>query len=326
MPAAATDPNPVRLVADIGGTNARFALVHGPHGAPQQIQTLATNRFPDIAAAIDHYLADKGTRPFEGAIAIASPVTGDQVRMTNHAWEFSIEATRARLGFDRLLLLNDFTALAMALPTIPSSQREQIGRGQPVEDAPIGLVGPGTGLGVSGLIRSGESRIPLSGEGGHATLSPANPREMEIVQVMWQDYAHVSWERLLSGMGLEHLHRAIAHLDGASPLPLTAAEITQHALTGSDRYCTEAVATFCGMLGSVAGNLALTLGARGGVYIGGGIIPRLGSYFAQSPFRERFESKGRYANYLAAIPTYVVKADNPAFLGAAMALGVRPQA
>jgi glucokinase len=197
----------------------------------------------------------------------------------------------------------------------------------PVAGAALGLIGAGTGLGVSGLLATGEGRwLPIAGEGGHVTLCAATAREAEIIEVCREEHGHVSAERLVSGMGLTNLHLAIAKLAHAAQLPLTPAEVTQRGLSGSDPLCVEALQTFCAFLGSVSGNLALTLGALGGVYIGGGIVPKLGDYFHQSPFRERFQSKGRFTNYLTPIPVYVIHARNPAFLGTAIALGVQPGA
>jgi glucokinase len=317
---------PVRMVADVGGTNARFAVIEGEHGMPQKELTLPTIDFPNIADAAEHYLKKIGTPEIlEGAVAIANPITGDWLKMTNHHWAFSIEETRQRLGFKRLLLINDFTALAMALPVIPKNDLRQIGGSVPVAGAALGLIGAGTGLGVSGLLPSGDGGwVPIAGEGGHVTLCAATPREAEIIEVCREEHGHVSAERLISGMGLTNLHLAIAKLAHAAQLPLTPAEVTQRGLSGSDALCVEALQTFCAFLGSVSGNLALTLGALGGIYIGGGIVPKLGDYFRQSLFRERFQSKGRFTNYMTAIPVYVIHARNPAFLGAAIALGVQP--
>jgi len=201
----------------------------------------------------------------------------------------------------------------------------QVGGTQPVAGAAIALIGPGTGLGVSGLFPSRDgSWLPIAGEGGHVTMCASNAREAQIIDTCRLEYPHVSAERLISGMGLTNLYTAIAKLAAAAPQALTPAEVTQRALAGSDPLCAEALQTFCAMLGSVSGNLALTLGAGGGLYVGGGIVPKLGDYFHRSPFRERFEAKGRFAGYLSPIPAYVIHAQNPALLGAAIALGVQP--
>jgi glucokinase len=316
---------PARLLGDIGGTNARFAWQAGDGAPLQDIVALATADHASLGAAIVHYLATTGrSAPPWCAIGIANPITGDHVQMTNSHWSFSISALQAELGFERLRVINDFTALALALPDLTPAELRQLGGGAPVPRSAIGLIGPGTGLGVSGLLPgpTAGAWVPLEGEGGHVTLAAASEREAAVLRVLRERFGHASAERAVSGMGLEALHAALATLDapgGTSTLP--AAEITARALAGSDARCTEAVALFCSFLGSVAGNLALTLGARGGVYIGGGIVPRLGALFEGSAFRERFEAKGRFRDYLAQIPVFVIHASvSPALLGAARAL------
>lgn len=320
-----TTPDPARLLGDIGGTNARFAWQAG-NGAPlQDVLALATADHASVGAAITHYLASTGrSAPPWCAIGIANPITGDRVQMTNSHWSFSLSALQAELGFERLRVINDFTALALALPDLSPSELRQLGGEAAVAGEPIGLVGPGTGLGVSGLLPGATpgSWVPLQGEGGHVTLAAADGREEAVLRVLRERFGHASAERAVSGMGLEALHAALTTLDApGSSTGLPAAEITTRALAGSDARCVEAVTLFCSFLGSVAGNLALTLGARGGVYIGGGIVPRLGPLFAGSAFRERFEAKGRFRAYLARVPVFVIHASvSPALLGAARAL------
>jgi glucokinase len=240
--------------------------------------------------------------------------------MTNHPWNFSIRALRDRLGFERLEVINDFTALALALPRLAPDERMAVGGGAAAAGAPIGVLGPGSGLGVSGLVPSGSRWIALTGEGGHATMAPANDRESAVLDRMRRHFDHVSAERALSGPGLVNLYNTLAAIDGVPARGFTAAQITDLATRAEDPLCRETTMIFCAMLGSMAGNLALTLGARGGVYVGGGIVPRLGQTFVESPFRERFEAKGRLQVYLAAIPTFVVTHPLPAFLGCAALL------
>jgi glucokinase len=259
-------------------------------------------------------------RPRRGAIAIASPVVDDEVRMTNHPWVFSISGLRERLGFHRLAVINDFTAQALALPHLKEGDKAAIGGGAAQPGFPIGVLGPGSGLGVSGLIPAGKKWMPLAGEGGHATMAPYTDREGAALRALRHHLDHVSAERVLSGPGLVNLYNALAELDGVPARQYTAAQITDEATGNDDALCRETTEMFCAMLGTVAGNLALTLGAKGGVYIGGGIVPRLGERFATSQFRERFMAKGRFRDYLAAIPTYVVTHPLPAFLGCAAAL------
>ena len=334
-PAGSQHADGPRLLADVGGTNARFALELGP-GRIELIEVLSCARHATLADAVRAYLAAPAVAAAvqgtvrHAAFAIANPVVGDLVRMTNHHWEFSIEALRRELGFDSLVVVNDFSALAMSLPHLAASDKRQVGGGAPCPGTPIGLVGAGTGLGVSGLIPAdGAGDAPHAGwtalrsEGGHVTFAPANDTEVAILQYAWREFEHVSAERLLSGAGVELIYRALAHHRGVAAEPLDAPEISRRALVGECALCDEVVEAFCGMLGTVAGNLAVTLGAQGGVYIGGGIVPRLGERFERSCFRRRFEQKGRFAGYLSAVPTYVITADYPAFLGVSAILAER---
>lgn len=308
------------LIADIGGTNARFALAW-PDGRIETEAILSGADYPDLIEAANAYLSRiAGPRPRRAAVAVATPITGDWIQFTNSPWSFSTETARQALGLDRLLILNDFTALALALPLLAPDERRAVGGGVAVEKNPVALLGAGTGLGASGLVWSGNRWIPLEGEGGHVTFAASDQREWAIHQVLQRRFGHVSPERLLSGPGLINLYTALAEVEGWTAETSTPAAITQRALTGTCPHCADVLDIFCGALGTAAGNLAITLGARGGVYIGGGIVPRLGDFFDRSPFRARFESKGRFSAYLAAIPTWVITAANPALRGAAAAL------
>jgi glucokinase len=313
-----------RLVGDVGGTNARFAWLEAPDGPLRDVETLPTRACPSLIDAIRAYLARGGKpAPRWAAIGIANPVVGDHIQMTNHHWSFSIAALKRDLGLDRLLVLNDFTALALALPVLDASQVRQVGGGCAQTGAPLALLGAGTGLGVSGLLPAGRGRraIPLGGEGGHVSLAGTGAREAQVLQALQQRFGHASAERAVSGQGIENLHHALCELAGAPPPALAAPEITKRALAGTDARCVEAMDLFFGFLGTVAGNLALTLGARGGVYVGGGIVPRLGDAIDRSRFREAFEAKGRMRSYLEGIPTCVLQSHvSPALAGAARAL------
>ncbi|MFZ6675950.1 glucokinase [Undibacterium sp. Xuan67W] len=309
-----------RLIADIGGTYARFAL-EVAKGDFQHIDSLRCAEFPDFAAAISSYLASVPSQHVEhAAVAIANPVDGDLVSMTNYHWQFSIEEMRQKLGLDTLLIVNDFTALAMALPRLGPNDIRQIGTGDASKQSVIGLLGPGSGLGVSGLIPAGDGWISLGSEGGHTSFSPRDEREIAVLRYVWKHFEHVSFERLVSGPGLELIYRALAELAGVAPLALTAPDITQRALDETDAVCVDTLDVFCAMLGTAAANLAVTLGALGGIYIGGGIVPRLGTYFDVSRFRSRFEDKGRFSRYVAAIPTFVITAEHATFTGASAIL------
>jgi glucokinase len=315
-----TYPDGPRLLADIGGTNARFALEPAP-GEIQALRTLACADHARFEDAVRFYLA--GTQRLHGArvrhavIAIANPVDGNAIRMTNHHWAFSIEAARRALGLETLLVVNDFTALAMSLPALRPGDLAQVGGGAALAGSAIGLVGAGTGLGVSGLVPSGERWIPLSSEGGHVAFSPLDEREVTVLRHAWQRYDHVSAERFVSGPGLVLIREALAMSRGMAPdKDLSPSDIVTRGLSGGDALSLEAIDCFCGMLGTVAANLAVTLGARGGIYIGGGVVPRLGAYFVASPFRPRFERKGRFSEFTARIPTWLITAPTPALQGA----------
>jgi glucokinase len=313
-----------RLLADVGGTNARFAW-QAQAGAPiTDVQALPTADFATLQDAIRAYLEGPGRgTPSAAAIAIANPITGDQIRMTNHHWSFSQAAVKSEFGFDTLRLLNDFTALALALPDLPPQELHPVGGGAAQQGAAIGLVGAGTGLGVSGLVPNQQGRwLPLEGEGGHVTLPAQTARERVVMDGLLRRYGHASAERVCSGQGLVDTCQLLCEADGFSSEAFTrAAQVSDAALLRGQPQALEALNIFCAMLGSVAGNLALTLGARGGVYVGGGIVPRLGPWFDTSPFRERFETKGRFQSYLAEVPVWVITApQSPALLGAARAL------
>ena len=319
------DARPARVLGDVGGTNARFAW-QSADGAPlEHVVTIPTADHPTLASAIAAYLLGIGKpAPRWCAIGIANPILGDQVRMTNSHWSFSIEAVRVELGLERFVVINDFTALALAIPDLRADELRQLGGGPAVAGSPLALIGPGTGLGVSGLVPSTEPGrwLALQGEGGHVTLAPTNEREAAVLDLLRGRFGHASAERAVSGMGLEALHAALLTLAGLpSGAALTATAISERGLAGVDPLCVEAIDLFCAFLGNVAGNLALTLGARAGVYVGGGIVPRLGEAFTRSRFRACFENKGRLRAYLAPIPVYVIQAEvSPALLGAARAL------
>jgi glucokinase len=303
------------ILADIGATNARFALSDADGIREPEIFRCAD--FPTLDAAMAAYLADAvpPEPPRRAAIAVAGPVTGDRVAMTNHAWSFSIAALKTVFGFEHLAVINDFTAVALAAPHLRPEDRRQIGGGAPAARDTIGLIGPGTGLGVSALAPAGATGwTALAGEGGHATMTTVTAREDAVIARLRQRFGHVSAERVLSGMGLVNLYETLALLSGHDPENRDPASVSEGARAG-DPACIEALAMFSAMLGTVAGNLALTVGARGGVYIAGGVVAKLGTLFDDALFRQRFEAKGRLASFVCAIPTYLITHPLPAFLG-----------
>ena len=307
------------LVADIGGTNVRFGLVPEGTTTVQHEQSLRCHDFAGPAEAARHYLATAGNPKIRvAAFDVASAITEDQVELTNSPWSFSISGIRDELGLDQLHVINDFTALAMAVPMLGDSELRKVGRGKAVAQTAIGVLGAGTGLGVSGLLWHDGKWLPLQGEGGHVAFSPVTEREDAILKIFRRDFGnHVSAERFLTGMGLSNIYRALCELDGDDRVELEPAHITEIALRKTDQRAGETVDIFCAALGTAASNLAITLGARSGVFIGGGIVPKLGAYFDRSAFRERFEEKGRFSEYLAAVPTYVIVAATPALRGLA---------
>ncbi|HVJ56091.1 MAG TPA: glucokinase [Aliidongia sp.] len=304
-----------RLIGDIGGTNARFTIARD--GAFEGFERYGTDDFPSLGEAIADYLdrVPAAERPHEAALSIAGPVEGETVNLTNHpAWSFSRRSLAEECGFDRVIAVNDFSAAAMGLPYLGPADLAAVGGGKARRGAPLAILGPGTGLGVGGLVPTPDGGwIPLAGEGGHNTMAAVDAYEDRILDLLRRRFDHVSAERVLSGEGLVNLYGAIAQLDGVDGGHPTPAHITE----SDEPLCRRAVDHFTAMLGTIAGNLALTLGAAGGVYIGGGIIPRLGKRFAESEFRRRFEAKGRFNLYLSAIPTWVITHPNPALVGLA---------
>ena len=316
-------PAPVstRLLGDIGGTNARFAWQSDPSAPITLVERFSCADFESPGAAIHCYLTSHGLPvPQDCALGVATPILGDQVTMTNSSWCFSISALKERFRFDRLVVINDFTALALALPKLEQTKLHPIGSGEAVIGCAKALIGAGTGLGVSGLLPDGNGRwVPISGEGGHVSLAAQTEEEVAVIAQLRARFGHVSAERVLSGPGLVNLYEASAALAMRSPQFGAAEQILSAG--DSDPDCRRAVQWFAAFLGATAGDLALTLGARGGVYIGGGISPRLLMALEGSAFRARFEGKGRFASYLAAIPTWVIVSEHsPALIGAARAL------
>ena len=319
-----TDTFP-RLLGDVGGTNARFGWQSNAHSGIEHVLVLPCAAHETLEAAIRTYLELKSLpMPRAGALGIANPITGDVIRMTNHHWSFSISEMQRSLGLQQLNVINDFTALALALPSIAKDNLVQVGGTVAEAYAPKALIGAGTGLGVSGLMPTdaNDHWVAIAGEGGHVTLAAQTESEYRVIELIRQRYGHVSAERVLSGQGLVDLYLALRQLQKQQPVDVAgAAEITAWALQDKDPLALQSIDMFAGFLGSVTGDLALTLGARGGVYLGGGIVPRWLGWFETSQFRERFEAKGRFNAYLKDIPVWVINAaESPALLGAARSL------
>ena len=301
------------LLADIGGTNARFALTHADGRGHSPPESVRLDGFPDIAAAIAAYLGD-GPPPAAAVLAVAGPVERNAVRLTNRGWLVDGAALSDGLGIGSVRVVNDFAALSWSLPQLEGADLLSLGGGAPDPEAPMAVLGPGTGLGVGAFLPPGRVLVT---EGGHASLAAQTEREAAVIAWLRGRHGHVSAERMISGQGLENLHAGLAAVDGLALPALAAAEITKRALDGSDPRCAEVLTLFCALLGSFAGDLALLYGARGGVFIGGGICPRFPDFLAASAFRDRFEAKGRFQDWLAPIPAWLIMRPDAAMVGLA---------
>ncbi|MCO7231304.1 MULTISPECIES: glucokinase [unclassified Cobetia] len=325
------------LVGDIGGTNARLALVQPGSHTLQHIQTLACAEHAGLEEAIQAYYRMLGLseaeQPVEACLAFACPVHDERVSMTNNHWTFLKREVRDSLGLERFKCLNDFTAMALGVPHIEASERlaigEELTEGSGDAASPRLVIGPGTGLGVAGLVRGTHNWIPLATEGGHASFAPTDEIEDGLLGIFRRRHGRVSVERLLCGQGMLEIYQALGELRGmATPLDSAAsvsqaahaAAVQDEASIRSESLALEAVMRFMKILGAVAGDAALTLGARGGVYLCGGVLPRNLDLLMRSDFRHAFTDKNRLSRYNAAIPTWVVTAPWTGLLGAAEAL------
>ncbi|HEI8866559.1 TPA: glucokinase [Serratia odorifera] len=304
------------LVGDVGGTNARLALCTVATGEITQAKTYSGLEFDSLEAVIHHYLAEHQTEVQDACIAIACPVTDDWVAMTNHSWAFSIKEMKTSLRLNHLEVINDFTAVSMAIPMLTAADVMQFGGGQAQQDKPIAVYGAGTGLGVSHLVQVDGRWVSLPGEGGHVDFAPNSEEEDIILEVLRAEVGHVSAERVLSGPGLVNLYRAIVKADDRMPENLAPKDVTERALADSCTDCRRALSLFCVILGRFGGNLALNLGTFGGVYIAGGIVPRFMEFFKASGFRAAFEDKGRFKDYVHDIPVFMITHAQPGLLGA----------
>jgi glucokinase len=305
-----------KIIADIGGTNARFALVND-NNVISNVEVLPCASFKSPSEAARAYLRHSGAQPEAGAFAVATALDGsDNVAMTNHVWAFSINETREHIGLKKLKVINDFAALANAVPYLTEKDRYQLGGGEAQKNMPIGIIGPGTGLGVAGIVFADGKPVPFATEGGHVTMPATTEREFRLFEwLIAHKYHHISAERVISGKGIVNLYNAICGLDGMTLPERSPAEITQAALDKSCKVCIEVLDLFCHFLGVAAGNIALCYGAAGGVYIAGGIVPKLGDYFKGSRFRESYLAKGRFKEYVERIPTFVITHPYPGLEG-----------
>ncbi len=308
------------LLGDIGGTNARFALAQGQDIADRASLSVAAHATPLDAIADFLKNLPPGHQPRAAAMACAGPLEGNAVAMTNSPWRIDAREIEREFGLGHVLLVNDFEAVAWGLSCLKAPMLRGVGGGSARADRPAAVLGPGTGLGIATYLPPPRGPAVIVGEGGHATLPAADNEETALLARLRAEFGHVSAECVISGDGLVRVYEALAALKKETPPQRSAAEITQAATAGGCEASKAALDMFCAMLGTVAGDLALTLGAQGGIYIAGGIVPRIADYFANSRFRQRFEAKGRFQAYLAAIPTWIVTHPEPAFLGLARLL------
>jgi glucokinase len=313
-----------RLIADVGGTNARFALSHhdGVH-APvlDDERHLRVRDHAGLAEAAQAYLASHPDgRPAiaEAVIAVATPVDAQVIRFTNNPWTFTRERLAAELGVKRLAVINDFAAQAAAIPYLGNDDRIAIGSGTARCSWPVAVIGPGTGLGAAGLVPTPEGPLVIASEAGHVSFAPHDSLELEILRRLQARFGHVSNERLVSGPGLVILTQAMSDVSGRPFAGETPEAVTRAAADASSEVAIEALRVFSGLLGAAAGDLALTFCAKAGVYICGGLCGRLGGFFDHARFRERFEAKGRLGAFLAEIPCWQVTNPRTGLIGAAV--------
>jgi glucokinase len=303
------------VLADVGGTNVRFAVLRDCGvGVIEHMAVSSHAQFSDALAAFMSRQPDSAAI-HHALFAVAGIVEDQRCALTNNRWVVDAAELSARLGFADVRLINDFEAVAWALPRLASSDLRQIGGGEPKPRAPMVVVGPGTGLGVAAYVPSEPRPIVLRSEGGHATVPSGSLREDAIIESLRRQFGHVSAERVLSGGGLENLYKAIAAIESAPVPKRNAAAILEAAVSETCATSLAALETFCALLGEIAGNLALTFEAAGGVFIAGGITPHLRDYLPKSGFRSRFEAKGRITRHLQKIPTHLILHEDPAFLG-----------
>lgn len=310
------------LVADIGGTNARFALAQGGEIRPDSVRVLATADYASLEAALSDYLRSNGGRAISRAcLAVAGPVQGQEVRLTNHPWQLQRQALVQTFAWSEVRVINDFTAMALGVQKVPESRLVPVcGHADAGAGQPRVVVGPGTGFGVSALIPGSGRWIALATEGGHVDFAPVDDVDMEVLQRLRKDYGRVSVERVISGQGLVELYRIHAERAGTRPLLESPAAITAAAGAGQDDVAVQALDHFCRLLGQAAGNVVLTLGGFGGVYLCGGMLPRFADFFLRSSFRRGFVSKGRMQPLLERTPVWLVTDPYTGLRGAAQAL------
>lgn len=307
----------VNIVADIGGTNLRIGISEKSDQV-SQLEVYKCGNYQSLSDILEHYIQDKGLlgQKINMCLAIACPVGNDLISMTNLPWEFKQSELKESLKLNSLLMINDYTAIAHAVPMLNEQQKVKIGSGGAIPFEPISICGPGTGLGVANIIFHHKENISISGEGGHVDFAPTNAIEIDVLSFLLTKYDHVSYEQLLSGLGIEQIYQALCHINNQQEQGLSAENISEKAMSNSCELCHQTIALFCKILGSFAGNLALTHGSFGGVYIAGGIAPRFIDFIKQSDFRKGFEAKGRFSACNQKIATFIITEAQPGIIGA----------
>ncbi|MEJ6123082.1 glucokinase [Vibrio sp. 2-Bac 85] len=308
------------VVADVGGTNIRLAVLDIASGEMSKVREYPCAQFITLESALAQYFATLSDPVSHLCVGIACPVEDDLVSMTNLSWQFSKSELQHKLALKTLYVINDYTAISLAVPFVDDKQKIQIGGGEVVDNAVKAIFGPGTGLGVSHLIKHDQKWVSLDGEGGHSSFAPNTSQQADVLLLLQSQFGHVSNERLLSGQGLVNIYHALCRLAGKQPEFFEPAEITKSALAAECEIAEQTLTLFCQAMGGFAGNLALNLDCKGGVYIAGGIVPRFIDFFQNSEFRAFFEAKGRFAGFLKTVPTYLITHENPGLLGAAVYL------
>lgn len=308
-----------RLVADVGGTNTRIALFDEQSGDFSAVQSFVNRQYDRLQDLVIDWMDGLDRAPVNGCIAIASALDGDDVRMVNMDWEFSRAAFASDTGLAHITWINDFVGNAYALPYLAASDRIELHPGKPGDPQKHAVIGPGTGLGGATVQRDGDGWLATACEPGHAGLSPASAIELALFEALLAEYGNVYAELLVSGPGLQRLYRTLARVTDREAGELSPAEISERAINGEDALCVDALNLFCSLLGSACGDFVLSSGAYGGLYLAGGIVPRIIPFLQHSDFHQRLCSKGAMNPLLQRVPVYAITAEHPGLIGAAHA-------
>jgi len=312
------------LIADVGGTNIRLALLHGE--TQTHLECFKCDDFDSLETVVAHYLSSKtDVTVADACFGVAGPVHGEVFTMTNLGWTFSVQSLKDSIGFNNVYFINDYTAISMSIPQLGSDDVTPIYAAKGDIDAPRIICGPGTGLGVAQLTKVDGYFECISGEGGHAEFAPNNLRQVKVLEALMGKFEHVAVERLLSGQGIVNIFQALAMVDKIDPQQFDASQISQRFIKQSDPLCIETMEIFCDVLAQYLGNMVLTSGAFGGVYIAGGIMPRIIEYIDKQRFIDAYSRKGRFKDYVLKAPIYLITEAQPGLMGASVYLSQKKQ-